>query len=101
MYRLFSVVLAKLLRCGDQIDAELYNWRTESLIDLNCDLSSYKKLVTLCHKGINATFAASFIRSICIYDFVKPAVTPKRKTVFNNIESLSIIPPEKLWTIQA
>ena len=85
--------------CGEKVDYNLYNWKTDSMKDISCDLPSYKNLITLCFKGADTVSVAGFIRSICIYDFVKPTTHPKRETATNRLESLAITPPDTLWRI--
>jgi len=49
-YRLFGIVLAKLLLCGDDLDKDLWDTKTNSLklSQLNCHFMPYLQLVELC-----------------------------------------------------
>jgi HEAT repeat protein len=73
-------VLAKLLLYGETVDAlNLYEWKQDTIRNLPCDLSSYLNLIQLCYKeNVTATFASSFVRSICLYDILKTPIPSKK-----------------------
>ena len=58
-----------MLLFGSKVEKDLYDWRSDSL-HISCENSSYIDLINCCfHSNITTQFIASFVRSICLYEF--------------------------------
>jgi len=66
-----------MLLCGEEVDDDIYDFKSASIREITCDIQSYKDLIQLCFSSeeITATFVAAFVRSITLYDLMKVPVS--------------------------
>jgi hypothetical protein len=77
-FRFFAIVLSKLLLFGEDVERDLYNWRSDSIVQsLSCEWPVYKDLIELCWNDSASTpLVAAIIRSICVDKFQDPQNIP-------------------------
>lgn len=58
--RLFGIVLAKMLLFGDEVEKNLYDWKTQKVTQfIDCSFIPYKQLIELCFDKITTANLAS------------------------------------------
>ena len=80
-----GIVLTKLLLFGKEVEDDLYDWRTDGLRKKQDEVPSFNNLIESCtHPHITTSIITSLVRSITLYDVVKPS-TINRKPLEGNV----------------
>ena len=88
-FRLFGIVLTKLLVFGNEVDDDLYDWKEDGLKKMKSDIESFNKLIESCnHSHITTSIITSLVRSITLYDVVKSSPINRKPLENINIQYL-------------
>jgi hypothetical protein len=60
---MFGIVLAKLLLCGESVETDIFDWRKQTILDLECSFEPYWWLVKICFSEKTPT---EFLRDFTI-----------------------------------
>ena len=82
-------MLAKLLSFEKDVERDLYDWKSYGM-KIECELESFNKLIGSCsHPNITTSIVTSLVRSITLYDIVKPSTINRQP--LNKIDFQSLL----------